>query len=156
MNQVAGKDLMLEYIENLVHSFNISLLDISNKFYNDYNYEAEKEGEITIIGIKGHLRSRQEEDMVVSTMWFEYSILKEPYSGRKEAHEVQWHTILDQELSHKCTIRQLEKIFDVIKKKIDQFDIFRPEHPIERQYCDPDEIEVHVKVGSKYYCRSSK
>jgi len=156
MRQLTDKNNLLWYIKDLIRSFNISLLDISNKFYHDCNEGIERADELTVIGVKGHLESRQEEDMVVSTMWFEYAILREPYSERKEAHEIQWHTILDQELSHKCTIRQLEKNFDVIKKKIKEYDIFEPKLPIERKYCDPDEIEVHVKIGSKFFYQKAE
>ena len=118
MRQLTDKNNLLWYIKDLVRSFNISLLEISNKFFNDYNCEVEKESELTIIGLKGHLESRQEEDMVVFTMGFEYSILKEPHSERKEAHEIKWHTIQGQEISYEGTIRQMEKKFDYIKEEI--------------------------------------
>ena len=156
MRQLTNKNELLCNIKDLVRSFYISLLEISNKFFNDYNYEVEKQSELTIIGLKGHLESRQEEDMVVFTMGFEYSILKEPYSKRKEAHEIKWHTIQDQEISFKGTIRQMEKKFDYIKEEIEKLSIFRPKLPIERKYYDPDEIEVDVKIGSKFFSLSTK
>lgn len=155
MEQVGDKNIFW-YIKDLIGSFEVSLLDISNKFYHDYNEGIERLDEFTIIGVKGHLKSRQEKDMVVSTMWFEYAILKEPYSERKEAQEIQWHTILDQELSYKGTIKQLEKNFDVIRKKINKFHIFKPKHPLERRFCDFDEIEVDVKIGSMFHCQSTR
>ena len=155
MRQLTDKNDLLWYIKILVGEFEISLLEIYNKFFHDYNFEVEKNYEFTVIGVKGHLESRQEEDIVVSTMWFEYAILKEPYSERKEAYEIQWHTILDQELSHKGTIKQLENNFDVIKKEIKKFSIFKPKLPIERLY-KLNEIEVHVKIGSKLFSLSTK
>ena len=157
MRQVAGKDFLLKYIEDVVESFENSLLEIHTKFYNEYNYEEEKIDEFTLMGIKGHLRSRQEEDMVVSKMWFEYAILKEPYSERKEAHEVHWQAILDQEISYKDTIRQLERKFDIITEKINKFDFFALEdHAYDFLAQHLAEIEIDVKVGSKTFYRSNK
>ena len=58
MEQLTKKSNLLWYIEYLVRTFGISLLDIYNKFFYDYNYEVEKVNEFTVIGIKGHLKSR--------------------------------------------------------------------------------------------------
>ena len=93
--------------------------------------------------------------MVVSTMWFEYAILKEPYSERKEAHEVQWQSILDKEINYKGAIKQLEDNFDVIIKKINKFDFFAPKEPLD---CLPEvaDTEIDVNIGSKLFSRSSK
>jgi len=156
MRQVASKDFISEYIEDLIREFNISLLDIHNKFYNDYNYEAEKDDEFTLIGIKGHLRSRQKEDMVISKMWFEYTVLKEPYSERKEIHEIQWQAILDQEINYKGAIRQLEKEFDIITKKINKFSFFKSKGPYGFLAKHLAEIEIDVKIGSKTFYQSNK
>ena len=155
MERATDKKDLLQYINILVNSFSVSLLDIFNKFFYDYNNEIERAEEFTVIGIKGHLISCQEESMVISTMWFEYGILKEPYSERKEVHEVQWQSILDKEINYKGSIKQLEDNFDVIKKEVSKFYLFTPQKPLDliSQFAD---IKVDVKVGSKSFSRSSK
>lgn len=155
MEPVIDKSNLLWYIDDLVRSFEISLLDIFNKFFYDYNYEVERVDEFTIIGIKGHLKSRQEENIVISTMWFEYAILKEPYSQRKEANEVQWQSILDKEINYKGTLKQLEDNFDGIIKKLNKFDFFAPKDSLD-YLPEVAEIEIDVKIGSKFFHRSSK
>ena len=149
MRQDKSKESLLQYINILVDSFDVSLSEIYNKFFHDYNDGIETDDGLTVVGIKGYLHSRQEGDMVVSTMWFEYSILKEPYSERKESYEVQRHSILDKKLSHQCTIRQLERNFDVIVKRINKIYLF-PSNYIS-QFAN---IEVDVKIGSKVFHRS--
>jgi len=153
MRQETNKDNVLQYIKILVDSFDVSLSDVFNKFFYEHNDGVETDDGLTVIGIKGHLKSRQEGDMIISTIWFEYTILKEPYSKRKEAHEVQWQSILDKELSYKGSIKQLESNFDDIIKRINKFYLFTPKKPSDliSQFAD---IEVDVKIGSKAFHRS--
>ncbi len=68
MRQDKSKESLLQYINILVDSFDVSLSDIYNKFFHDFNDGIEMDDGLTLIGIKGHLKSHQEGDMVVSNM----------------------------------------------------------------------------------------
>jgi len=155
MEEVTIKNNIFPYIENLVSSLEIGLLNIFNKYFYRYNLEVKRDNEITKIAIKGHLKSRQEKNEVISSIWIEYGILKEPYSEPKEPHEIQWEPFLDKEINYKGTIKQLEVNFSVIIKKINKFIFFtflNPPYSISKFA----NIEIEVKIGSKSFCRSSK
>lgn len=154
MEEVINKNNVIPYIETLVSSLEISLLDIFNKFFYCYNFGLERVDEFTIMGIKGRLKSRQEENKIISSIIIEYGILKEPYSEPKEAHEIQWKISLDKEISYNGIIKQLEDNFEVIIEKINSFDLFALEddYSISEYFI----IEIDVKIGAKSFHRSLK
>jgi len=117
MEGLTIKNSIFLYIENLVSSLEIGLINIFNKLFDCYNRGVERATELTLIGIKGHIISHQSRYEIISNIIVEDGILKESFSEPKASHEIQWKISSNKEIRYKGIINQLEDNFEVIKKK---------------------------------------